>query len=104
MRDRKCEAHQLEMEKIGTSVRGIPEYMCPEGCKVEKGTARVKKVFSDRGFGFLKLPAYGDLFFHASDMNGNGFREVGQGDLLSFTLGVNRRNGKLQAIDVEKVS
>lgn len=103
MRNYKCEAHKLKMEKIGSSVRGIPEYICSRGCKREQGEARVKKVFADRGFGFLELPANGDLFFHVSNLNGNGIREVSEGDMLSFTLGVNERNGKLQAINLEKL-
>mmetsp|Transcript_49029 Transcript_49029/g.147670 ORF Transcript_49029/g.147670 Transcript_49029/m.147670 type:complete len:462 (-) Transcript_49029:343-1728(-) len=60
----------------------------------------VKKVVTDRGFGFIR---YGgrktkDLFFHFNDLPAN--QEVNEGDSISFVVTNEKRNGKQKAEDI----
>lgn len=95
-----CEAHGLRMEEAGESKRGLPQFFCPKGCQIEEGQAEVKRVFPDRGYGFLRMPENGDLFFHFSQLD--GMRTVEAGELLGFRVGVNDRTGKLQAVNIQR--
>lgn len=50
-------------------------------------TGVVKKVVSDRGFGFLK-PSDGtkDVFFHAKSLMNVRFEEIQEGDSVTFDV------------------
>ena len=45
----------------------------------------IKKVL-DKGFGFIKT-ADGDLFFHSSAVQGGGFKDLREGQKVTFTEG-----------------
>ena len=50
-------------------------------------TGTIKKLVSDKGFGFISaqgLPK--DLFFHSNSLNGVSFAELREGDTLSFEM------------------
>ena len=97
-----CKQHGRKMIRKGKSERGFPTFFCESGRQIEKGQAKVKKVFEDRGFGFLKVSATDDLFFHFSQLKEN--TEVRKGDTLEFKVAINPRKEKLQAVDIEKVN
>lgn len=47
----------------------------------------VKRIISDRGFGFIKPEGGGpDLFFHRSAV-ANGFEKLAEGDQIEFEYG-----------------
>lgn len=102
MNNPTCKIHEEEMEQIGESERGIPNWICPKGCKIEMGKGRVKKVIEDRGFGFIQVDGGDDIFFHASHMNDPFPPE--EGDLCRFKMGLDQISGELQAVDVDNLS
>lgn len=96
-----CDEHGEVMEQVGNSERGIPNYFCPHGCKLEVGVGRVKKLFEDKGYGFLKTEGE-DVFFHFSNLNGT--EPVEKGDDLKFRIGYNPVSDKLQAVKLERLN
>lgn len=96
-----CDEHGEVMERVGKSERGIPNYFCPHGCKLEVGVGRVKKLFEDKGYGFLKTQG-DDVFFHFSNLN--GAEPVEKGDNLKFRIGYNPVSDKLQAVKLERLN
>ncbi len=50
-------------------------------------TGTIKKLISDRGFGFISREGEEkDLFFHSKDLSGVTFEELKEGDTLSFDV------------------
>ena len=47
----------------------------------------IKKLFSDRGFGFLDT-SDGDLFFHRSAVRDTDFTELQEGQTIEYEKGV----------------
>src|SRR5688572_29017272 len=70
-----------------------------------KGT--VKKLVSDRGFGFLvpeDEPATGkDLYFHRVDVQGSGYDVLREGEQVLYDLGTDERRGTPKATNVRAV-
>ena len=46
----------------------------------------IKKLVSDRGFGFIEGER-GELFFHHSDVQGVAFEELREGQTVEFEIG-----------------
>jgi cold shock protein len=72
---------------------------------VAKGT--VKKLVSDRGFGFI-LPedeqASGkDIFFHRSDVQGSGYDALREGEEVLYDVGTDERRGTPKATNVRSL-
>lgn len=57
----------------------------------------IKKLVSDKGFGFIKSGNI-DYFFHRSDLNGEVFEHLKEGDKVSFDS--LRKDGKDKAKNV----
>ncbi len=51
---------------------------------------KIKKVVSDRGFGFIEDES-GDLFFHHSEVQGITFEELQEGQLVDYEIGQGRK-------------
>lgn len=48
-------------------------------------TGTIKKIISDKGFGFISSPELGkDLFFHTNSLVGVEFTQLHEGDSVSF--------------------
>ena len=47
----------------------------------------IKKLVSDRGFGFIKTGNGKDLFFHSNCLQGVRYEELSEGLKVSFTEG-----------------
>ena len=48
-------------------------------------TGTIKKIISDKGFGFISAEGMGkDLFFHSNSLVGVAFDELREGDSVSF--------------------
>lgn len=98
-----CAEHGEEMRPVGISKRGLPNYYCPHGCKLEAGVGRVTNLLEEKGYGFLETRGDGEnVFFHFSNLNGAEL--VKRGDLLKFRIGFNPVSGKLQAVRVESLN
>jgi len=46
----------------------------------------IKRLVSDRGFGFVEGES-GDVFFHHSSVEGVNFEELNEGQMLEYELG-----------------
>jgi len=51
---------------------------------------KVKKLVSDRGFGFIEGER-GDLFFHHSEVQGISFEELREGQAVEYTVGQGKK-------------
>jgi len=51
---------------------------------------KIKKVVSDRGFGFIEADR-GDLFFHHSEVQDGSFEELHEGQLVDYEVGQGRK-------------
>jgi CspA family cold shock protein len=47
----------------------------------------IKKLATDRGFGFIKTEGGKDLFFHSSSLEGVSFEQLHEGQKVSYTEG-----------------
>jgi cold shock protein len=67
-------------------------------------TGTVKKLVSDRGFGFIlpegQAPTGKDLFFHRADVGGAGYDSLREGQKVTFEMGTDERRGSPKAIKV----
>jgi CspA family cold shock protein len=65
----------------------------------------IKKLVSDRGFGFIlpegAAPTGKDLFFHRADVGGPGYDSLREGQKVSFELGTDERRGTPKALKVQ---
>ena len=67
----------------------------------------IKKLVSDRGFGFI-LPdgessTDKDLFFHRVDVRGTGYDALREGQTVTYDIGKDERRGTPKATNVETV-
>jgi len=64
----------------------------------------VKKLVSDRGFGFIlpegEAPSGKDLFFHRVDVPGPGYDALREGDAVTYDIGTDERRGTPKATNV----
>ena len=68
-------------------------------------TGTVKKLVSDRGFGFIlpegAAPTGKDLFFHRADVGGAGYDALREGQKITFDVGTDERRGTPKAVKVQ---
>jgi cold shock protein len=64
-------------------------------------TGTIKKLVSDRGFGFIQQSDGTDLFFHRSAVQGTSFDELGEGQSVTYEKAMDPRRNKESA---EKVT
>lgn len=58
-------------------------------------TGTIKKLLTDKGFGFITAEGLGqDLFFHNNSLVGVTFDELKEGDSLSFEVETVMKNGE----------
>ena len=65
-----------------------------------KGT--IKRLVPDRGFGFIQPPQGADLFFHRSEVQGEDFSTLREGQEVEYEVGKGR-DGRAQATKVKLV-
>ena len=51
---------------------------------------KIKKLVSDRGFGFIEGDR-GELFFHHSEVSGVTFEELSEGQMVDYEIGQGRK-------------
>lgn len=64
-------------------------------------TGTIKKLVSDRGFGFIQQTDGTDLFFHRSAVIGANFDDLGEGQTVTYEKAMDPRRKKENA---EKVT
>ncbi len=57
----------------------------------EKETGVVKWFDEKKGYGFIARQTGGDVFVHYSDISGQGFRTLKEGDNVEFTVKQNQK-------------
>ena len=62
-----------------------------------KGT--IRRLITDRGFGFIKTEQEEDLFFHRNEVEGVEFASLSEGQEVEFEMG-RGRDGRPQAVKV----
>jgi CspA family cold shock protein len=62
-----------------------------------KGT--IRRLITDRGFGFIKGERGEDLFFHRSELQGVEYGSLREGQEVEFEVG-RGRDGRSQAVKV----
>jgi cold shock protein len=68
---------------------------------MEKG--KIKKLISDKGFGFIQPSRGADLFFHRTEVPGVDFDSLREGQNVEYEIGKGR-DGRDQAVKVKVVS
>jgi CspA family cold shock protein len=63
-----------------------------------KGT--IKKLISDKGFGFIKTEEAKELFFHRNDLQGVEYSSLKEGQEVEYETGTGR-DGRPQATKVK---
>ena len=76
----------------------------PEGAESEFGMANgtVKWFNPDKGYGFISREDGDDLFVHFSEIQGEGFKTLDEGQAVEFDV-TTGQNGKMQASNVRKL-
>jgi CspA family cold shock protein len=65
-------------------------------------TGTIKKMISDKGFGFISVEGQEkDLFFHSKSLSGVAFTDLHEGDTVSFDVDESGPKGPA-AINVSK--
>jgi len=62
----------------------------------------VKWFNPDKGYGFISREDGDDLFVHYSEIQGEGFKTLEEGQAVSFEV-TQGQNGKMQASNVTKI-
>jgi CspA family cold shock protein len=62
----------------------------------------VKWFNADKGYGFIAQEGGDDVFVHFSEIQGDGFKTLDEGQKVSFEI-TQGQNGKMQASNVRKV-
>ena len=63
-----------------------------------KGT--IRRLITDRGFGFIETEQRTDLFFHRNDLQGVDYFSLREGQEVEYEVGQGR-NGRSQAVGVK---
>ena len=58
----------------------------------------IKRLFRDRGFGFIKAEDGREIFFHRSGLRGVRFDSLSEGQLVEFEVGTGPKGPR--AVDV----
>jgi CspA family cold shock protein len=62
----------------------------------------IRRLISDRGFGFIKTEEDKELFFHRNELQGVDFNSLREGQQVEFEVGQGR-NGRPEAVKVKLV-
>ena len=66
------------------------------------GSGTVKWFNAEKGYGFISQEGGDDLFDHSSEIQGEGFKTLDEGQAVEFDV-TTGRNGKEQASNVRKL-
>ncbi len=61
---------------------------------------KIKKLVSDRGFGFIEGDRGDDLFFHHSALQGVTIEELSEGQVLEYVLGSGPKGPCAESVQV----
>jgi CspA family cold shock protein len=68
-------------------IRNLLEiFLFRQGVKKNMNKGTVKWFNESKGFGFISREEGGDVFIHYSSIQGNGYKSLNEGDLVSFDI------------------
>jgi len=63
-------------------------------------TGTVKFFNADKGFGFISREGGDDVFVHFSNIEGNGYKSLNEGDKVEFEVAPGRKGEEAQKVRV----
>lgn len=67
---------------------------------MQMATGTVKFFNSEKGFGFISRESGDDVFVHFSNIEGNGFKSLNEGDNVEFEVGPGRKGDEALKVRV----
>jgi len=61
-------------------------------------TGTVKFFNSEKGYGFISRPDGEDVFVHYSNIEGDGYRSLEEGQTVEFEVGQGRKDDEAKAV------
>jgi cold shock CspA family protein len=58
----------------------------------------IKKLVSDKGFGFIEGEGRGDFFFHCSEVTGGSFETLSVGQRVEYEIGEGPKGPRAQNV------
>lgn len=66
----------------------------------ERTTGTVKWFNNEKGYGFITQESGPDLFVHYSEIKGNGYRSLNEGDRVEFEITDGRKGKQASSVEV----
>jgi len=66
----------------------------------DRETGKVKWFNSKKGFGFIVRENGGDIFVHFSEIRGEGFRQLQEGDRVEFAVGEGQKGQQAKDVTI----
>ena len=63
-------------------------------------TGTVKFFNAEKGFGFISREGGDDVFVHFSNIEGNGYKTLNEGDKVEFEVAAGRKGDEAQKVRV----
>jgi len=89
LRVRQREARELAGTKL---IRDSKSALCMKECGMPIG--KIKKLVTDKGFGFIQPEDGADVFFHHTTVDDQQFDDLTEGQQVEFTLDQGGGGGK----------
>ena len=67
---------------------------------MQMATGTVKFFNAEKGFGFISRESGDDVFVHFSNIEGNGFKSLNEGDNVEFEVGPGRKGDEALKVRV----
>ncbi len=61
---------------------------------------KIKRLVSDRGFGFIEGDRDNDLFFHHSEVQGASIEELREGQVVEYEVGRGPKGPRAESVRV----
>jgi len=69
-------------------------------CEISVATGTVKFFNAEKGFGFISREGGADVFVHFSNIEGNGYKSLNEGDKVEFEVAPGRKGEEAQKVRV----